>query len=277
MLDRRNILKTGAASAALALLTTPALTMAARAAAAAGGDAAANPAEAAASKKLHALFDSFVQEGLDHSPEGVTSLGLDHGKRAYQKSELSQSSLAEIARNKAMTLDEYKRLKAFDTKPLGEEDQISYDVVMFGLEHGVQADKAFNYGGGGAGSPYVVSQLTGSYQQTPDFLDSQHSIETKADAEAFLARLDAFARQMDQEDEVVKHDAGLGVVPPDFILARALEQMTKLRSVAPEKATVVESLVKRTKAKNIEGKWGEQATAIVKEKILIRRSIARSR
>ena len=104
MLDRRNLLKTGAASATLALLATPALITVARAAAAKTAGTP-TPAQAAAGKKLAALFDSFIQEGLDHAPEGVTSLGMDKGKRAHQKSELSQASLAEIARSKAEAAD----------------------------------------------------------------------------------------------------------------------------------------------------------------------------
>jgi uncharacterized protein (DUF885 family) len=263
MFDRRTLLKSGAAGATLALLSTPRLFTAARAAAT---KPAPTPAQRAAGKKLNALFDQFVQEGLDHAPEAVTSLGLDKGKRAHQKYELSQASLAEIARNKAMTADQYKRLKAIDRNALDDHDRTSYDVVMFGLEHQVQADNAFDYGGGGAGSPYVVSQLTGAYQSIPDFLDSQHSIATKNDAEAYLSRLDAFARQLDQEDGVVKHDAGLGVVPPDFVLSRALDQMTKLRGIAAQESVLVKSVARRTKEK-IPGQWDAQATKIVAEKV----------
>lgn len=265
MLDRRNLLKTGAASAALALLSTPALTAAARAAASAAPKA--TPAQASAGKKLAALFDAFVQEGLDRSPEGVTSLGLDTGKRAYQKSELSQASLAEVARNKALTESQYKRLAAFDRGLLDTHDRISYDVVMFGLKNGAAADKAFDYGPGGAGSPYILSQLTGAYQSIPDFLDSQHSIENKPDAEAYLSRLSAFGRQMNQEVEVVEHDAGLGCVPPDFVIARALDQMTKFRATPADKSVLVDSIVRRTKAKAIGGTWGAEAEKIVREKV----------
>ena len=39
--------------------------------------------------------------------------------------------------------------------------------------------------------------------EVPDFLDSQHTIETRADCEAYVARLEAFARMMDDEAERV--------------------------------------------------------------------------
>ena len=263
MLDRRNLLMNAAAGATLALLSEPILASAARAAAA----PALTPAEAKAGKVLNALFDGFVQETFDHAPELVTSLGLDKGKRATQKSELSDASEAEIGRAKARMADQLKRLSAFDPKPLGATDHINYDVVMFTLKTGVEANNAFDYGPGGAGAPYVVSQLTGSYQSMPDFLDSEHAIADKADAEAYLARLEAFARVMDQEGGVVQHDAGLGCVPPDFILARTLEQMTKFRATPAEKSVLVNSIVRRTKEKNIAGNWDAEAEKIVNGKI----------
>jgi len=264
VLDRRHLLKTGAASATLALLSTPVLTSVVRAAAA---KSAATPAQVEAGKNLAALFDSFVQDAFDHSPELVTSLGLDKGKRAHQKAELSQASLAEIARNKAETAEQYKKLSAIDPSTLSEHDRISYEVVMFSLKNNVAADKAFDYGTGGAASPYVLSQLSGAYGQVPDFLDSQHSIETKDDAEAYLSRLAAFGRMMDQEREVAKHDAGIGCVPPDFVLSRTLDQMAKFRATPVAKSVLVESIARRTKDKKIDGDWAARATKIVTDTV----------
>lgn len=44
--------------------------------------------------ELDKLFTAFVEEGLDMQPEAATSIGLDFGTRAHQKSELSDRSLA---------------------------------------------------------------------------------------------------------------------------------------------------------------------------------------
>lgn len=263
MLDRRNLL-TGAAGATLALLSQSVLPSVAGAAVA---KPALTPVETSAGKALNALFDSFVQEAFDHAPELVTGLGLDKGKRASQKSELSDASETEIGRAKARMADQLKRLSAFDPKVLGTTDRINYDVVMFTLKTGVEANNAFDYGPGGAGAPYAVSQLTGSYQSMPDFLDSEHIIADKADAEAYLARLEAFARVLDQEDGVVQHDAGLSCVPPDFILARTLEQMTKFRATPAQTSVLANSIARRTKEKKIAGNWDVEAGKIVSGKI----------
>ena len=115
--------------------------------------------------------------------------------------------------------------------------------------------------------PYVLSQLTGSYQSVPDFLDSQHKIETRADAEAYVARLEAFARNIDLEVDHARADAGRGVVPPAFILDKTLTQTRNLRGERGEEAGLVRSLVRRAREKNIAGDWGRQAAAIVDGRI----------
>ncbi|MBU3537271.1 DUF885 family protein, partial [Alkalihalobacillus clausii] len=78
-----------------------------------------------------------------------------------------------------------------------------------------------------------LSPLTGAYQRVPVFLDAKHRVEDKAGAEAYLARLDAFATAIDQNTDRFRHDVGAGVVPPDFLLDTTLTQMQALIT-APE-------------------------------------------
>ena len=42
-------------------------------------------------------------------------------------------------------------------------------------------------------------QNVGAYLDVPRFLDSDHPIENAADAEAYLARLQSYAKQLDGE------------------------------------------------------------------------------
>ena len=245
MIDRRDLLASSAA-----LLAAPGAALAAGS----GGDGA-----------LNALFDQFMKENLDNSPMTVTSLGLDTGARAHQKSQIDDASLAGIAKSKEITASQFARLHAFDRGSLTAKGKVSYDVVMYGLVASADANKRFAYGPGGAGQPYILSPLTGSYSEGPSFLDSQHIIATKADADAYLTRLADFAVTMDQEIEATRHDIALGVVPPDFALAKTLSQMKDLRAPSPEKSSLTESLVRRAKEKNIAGDWGSQAVKILKD------------
>ena len=86
MLHRRQILKSGAAAAALAAVGTPL----AHAATTSGAD-------------LDKLFDQFMTENLDMSPIGATFLGVDTGARAKQRGEVDDNSLAGIAKQKQLT------------------------------------------------------------------------------------------------------------------------------------------------------------------------------
>ena len=231
------------------------------------GAARALPQSTGNSKQLNALFDQFMKETLDISPLFVTSLGLDTGPRAKQKSEIDDGSEAGIERRKALTASQLARLTAFDRAGLSEPDALSYDVVMYRLRTRDAANRAFRYGTGGAGDPYVLNQLEGSYHDLPSFLDTQHTIETKADADAYIARLAGFATLLDQEVEVARHDLAMGVTPPDFALAKTLVQMQALRATPPELSSLTTSVVRRTKAKQIPGDYAQQASQVVKDKI----------
>jgi uncharacterized protein (DUF885 family) len=235
----------------------------------AAGTALAGPALAqnsGAAAQLSRFLDEVFKETLDDSPETVTSLGLDKDARADAKRRLDDASLADLARDKAQNLDQLRRLKAIDRSQLSGMAAVNYDTLLATLDLTAEADRKFNYGYQGAGQPYVLSQLNGAYQDTPDFLGTQHTIETKADADAYLVRLEAFAGVMDQELERARHDIGLGVVPPDFVVERALTQMAGLLGPAAA-SPLVTSVADRAKEKGIAGDYAGRAAAIYRDKI----------
>jgi uncharacterized protein (DUF885 family) len=211
------------------------------------------------------MADLFAQ-ALAENPELSTSLGLDAGGKPA-KFKLHDASITELERSKRETADDLARFRAIDRKALSGMAAVNYDCIVYELDGDDKANKRFVYGEAGAGAPYVLSQLNGAYAEIPDFLDSEHTIEVRADCEAYVSRLDAFARVMDQEVERVRHDVGLGVIPPDFAIAQALNQMKVLHAPA-DKSTLVNSLADRAKAKGIDGDWRAQATRAYEGKVL---------
>ena len=264
MLDRRLFLQTGAASAAT--LAFPASAF------------AQSSAPAGRSPELARLFDALFQEQLRLRPESATQLGLDKGANADLRARLTDESPAGRAAAKAQTQDQLRRLLAIDPRTLSQADRVDWETVVYTRRSSAEVQR-FDFGGFGYGpSPYVVSQLTGAYQSVPDFLDTKHPIETRADAEAFLSRLSAFADQLDAETAQMRHDAGLGVIPPDLILDTALDQMAKTRVRAAE-ATPVKSLARRAAAKGLGDSYGRDAARIWDGKVLpaLDRQIAMAR
>ena len=246
-LNRRDLLKTGTATAALACVPAMAATPA----------MAEMPAGSPEDIRLNAMFDRFMADDLDHSPEGVTALGLDNGARAAAKGKLDDRSLSAVEDSIRRTRKRRAELQAVDRAKLTGLNISNYDSVLFGTAVADDLNALPSIG-----APYAVSQLTGAYQQVPDFLDNQHSIEVSADAESYLARLGGFGTAVDQESEQVRHDVALGVIPPDFIIAKALTQMKALRDAPAGKANLVQSLVRRAHDKGLAGDWEARATKI---------------
>ena len=222
---------------------------------------------AKADTMLDTLFAQFADEMLKRVPERATSLGLDVGPLAGLRGQLHEASLDALAQDKKDTAGRLALLRAIQRPGLHGLDAVSYDTVLFSLSTEDEANRAFDYGTGGARSPYVLSQLTGAYQSVPDFLDTQHPIKTLADAEDYLSRVGAFATLMDQELAVFEHDAAKGVVPPDFIIGKTLQQMGVLLATPPEKSTIVTSLVRRTAAAHLPGQW--EARIVSGYKVLV--------
>ncbi len=228
-------------------------------------DAASNPQEVA---KLNALFDKFVDDTMKRNPETATGLGLDTGKLAGLKAHLSDYSLAATEKERRDCKQRLAEMKAIDRKKLSGIDAANYDTVWFVNEVEDEANSAFDYGGGGANSPYVVSQLTGTYQFMPDFMDTQHSIETKADADAYLSRMTELATAMDQELEQMRHDVAKGVTPPDFVIDKALVLMQTFLDTPVNEATLVASITRRAKEKGLPSSYADKAATIYSSKIV---------
>lgn len=255
MIDRRGLLLSGAAMTAFAFAET--LPVRAATTGVPGGGAIA----------LDKLFDSFMSENLDLTPIGTTSLGLDTGARAHQRGEVDDNSLKGIAAGKALQADQLHRLNVFDRNSVSGMDLINYDTVQFNLGTADAANRRYDFGPGGAGSPYIISQLTGTYSQFPEFLASQQPVENKSDADYYLSRLSQVAKLLDNDSDVARHDAALGVVPPHFALDKTLTQLNALRAAAPEKSVMAQSLAHRAKEKKIPGDYAAGAARIVEQSV----------
>jgi uncharacterized protein (DUF885 family) len=222
-----------------------------------------------ADPRLRVVFDEITRTLLDEQPEAATFLGVDNGPRAALKSRLNDRSWAAEQQGAVACTAMLAKLAAIDPTTLGDHDRVNYETIAYALELGVEGAK-FSYGDnalaqamGESAGPYVVNQQSGDFNSVPQLLASQHSIETGADAEAYLDRLAAFAQALDQETARVNRDAAQGVIAPDFILDTALGQMRSFRAVPATSSGLVTSLAERTKAKGLQGDYAGRAAALV--------------
>lgn len=236
--------------------------------ASAGALAFAPAAARAAGLDVRPLLDQAAETYLSIYPEQATSLGIDVGPRAALKSRLTDRTPAgqrEIVR----TLDSLiGKLRAVDAARLDPMDRVHVETVFTALQTGREGFE-FGYGDVAVGSwrntPYVVIQNVGAYLDVPRFLDSEHQIRNRADAEAYLARLESYPVQIDGETERLKADGAKGVIAADFLLDKALKQLRLARGGDPASWGVVTSIERRTK--DIPGDWGARARRIAAERI----------
>jgi uncharacterized protein (DUF885 family) len=132
----------------------------------------------------------------------------------FRKGQLDDFSRQQRARVAQITSDALSTLHGYDRAKMSAEDQLSYDVMDWFL-----ADLA-SHSGSFEGSPYAFDQLDGIQVALPGFLTSQHTLKSKGDAEAYIARMAASGVAFDQVIERARFDAQRGVIPPRFILKK---------------------------------------------------------
>jgi len=256
MTTRRELLAGAGAwgfTAALAARATPAASL--------------TPSPPPPDPRLTGLLDRTSAALLAEYPDAATFLGLDTGAHAALQGQLPDPSVAGVAARADACRARVKELRAFDGTRLTGLDAVNLEATRYA--HALAADgyDRFPYGDNEvlntfqseANTPYAVSQGSGFFAIMPDLLDTLHKVETTANAEAYLQRLDAYARGLDGETERLQRDAGLGVIAPDFLLDTTLKQQIAYAAVPVADWGLVSSLARRTRERALPGDWETRA------------------
>jgi uncharacterized protein (DUF885 family) len=253
LMDRRDMLALSLAAAATAMRPRVA-------------SAAAAPAA-----RLRVTLDAFAEQVLRLAPEQCTSLGLDRDARRALKAKLADVSPAGDERWAAQLKSVLATLGRIDTAQLAPSDRLCHATASYAAGAGI-AGLGFSYGSAAQGffgeaRPYAISQMYGALTDVPEFLDSRHQVADAADAEAYLERVGALARVLDQESARIAAQAAQGVMPPGFIAANVLGILTSYRRTPVAEQGLVTSLARRTRALGIKGNWEERASKLVRSQV----------
>jgi len=216
-----------------------------------------------------ALLDKATELMLNAYPETSSSAGIDSGVNAGLKSRLTDRSPEGQAAIEADVRDMLGKLNKIDLSVIPAEATLNVEVVRsvfesaakgFDLPYGDMA--LLNSNWSYRNSPYAVAQNTGAFVEIPSFLDSSHAIKTAEDAESYLARMSAYAEQLDGETERTRIAGDKGVILPDFLMEKTLGQLRGARAKAPESWGIVGSL-----ASKLDGAYADKAAAIAAQEI----------
>jgi uncharacterized protein (DUF885 family) len=221
-------------------------------------------AQSPADASLKVVMDEIFFSDVDLEPETATERGFDKGDRAALKARLDDNSAAGQAKRTAQDRKSLAQLRAISPASLNQTSRLQREVALYVIGQRLVPE---TFGLDSIRRPYRLFQQGGAYFSVPDFLNSRHTIETTADADAYLARLSAFRGALDDDTTYQRAMAPRGVVAPGWSLDLTLGQLRQLRHVPATQSTLVESLVRRTREQSIPGDWSMRAAKILESEV----------
>ncbi len=241
-------------------------------AAAATPTAAAATGVAAAAEAALSLLDELAWQLLDLDPAKATELGVDTGAHAALRSRLDDRSAAGVDKQRALLVDGLKRVRALSSAPVDAATRTSLDVVISAFDTALDG-MALPYGVATIGSwrntPYVVIQNVGGYLDVPQLLDGDQPVRNAADADAYLARLDASSRLLDGELERARAARAAGLIAPDFLLDKTITALSRsIADAASPNGPLIGPLARKSNAASLQGDWTARASDIVRARVV---------
>ena len=176
------------------------------------------------------------------SPELLTSIGLiDNTFLDFHSGKLADYTREGEDRSLAKLQQAREGLDAYGPDGLEGQELLTwkiaawfFDDLLRGAEH--------KYSG------YRVNQISGIAVSMPEFLTDTHVIIDRRSAERYLSRLREFGRVLRETWVRVIDDREHGVVPPDFIIEKALVGMRKFIAGGAAENVLVTTLPGRLEA-----------------------------
>ncbi|PTD18007.1 DUF885 domain-containing protein [Sphingomonas fennica] len=205
------------------LLLTSAMLLAAPAAALAAPAAAPAAVPTAQDAALKQFFVDFDKAELARSPMTKAYRGIRDGD--YGKWN-DFSDAAEVRQHDAEQAALAEMRKRFDPAKLNEEDRLSFHLFEKMIE---RRDRAFPY----RDYEYAFDQMNGAQSQLPAFLINIHRVTSKADAEAYVSRLQALGPAIDEIVAASKERAAKGLMPPKWVYPYVISDARNVVAGAP--------------------------------------------
>ena len=224
-------------------------------------EAAAATQDAAAEK----LLAGFTEELLVEYPESATMLGIDKGARRRLKTQAvrpvgggaeghcDRRRAGGSSNSRPWTRRRWVRRRASMSTSCAPRTSSRSKGLRFPYGDVALLNSQWSW----RNAPYVVAQNTGAFLEIPGMLDEQHTVQTREDADAYLARLEAYAGQLDGETGRLHSAAAQNVIAPDFLLDKTLNQI-KLARGGRHRAVVAGHFARRNAPRSLPGDFAAQ-------------------
>ena len=226
---------------------------------------AALPLRASVGAGAAEVLDRIAWGLLDLLPTGATALGVDTGTHAALRGRLDDRSPDGVAAQRRFLTAALGELARLPVAGLDPSALTSIAVTQSAFRTALDG-MALPYGVATIGSwrnaPYGVIQNVGTWLDVPQMLEGDQPVRDAADAAAYLARLAAMPAQLDGKTLRIRLAREGGLVPPDFLLDKAIAGITRsIAEAARPDGPLIAPLLRKTAG--IPGPWGPEATRIV--------------
>ncbi|WP_296718099.1 DUF885 family protein [Erythrobacter sp.] len=175
-----------------------------------------------------AALDSIAYRMLAHEPGRATGLGVDTGDYAAWRSTFGTPGEAGRAAYAGTLKELVAEARAYPKQGLTSDQQIGFEVVETAFARALEG-MAMPYGDVAVGSwrnaPYVVIQNVGGYIDLPRFFGSTQPLNTPEDIGPYMDRMAEVPAILGGELDRIRDARAMGVVPPAFLLDKAIAQM----------------------------------------------------
>lgn len=185
--------------------------------------AAARPAFAQGSEsaRLNAFFEKVYDRNLARSPIAQSRRGLKTNNDKWD--EITEARELE---SQALVRKDLAELRAFRFDALEPQAKVSYQIFEQGALESIEGFRWRRH-------DYLVTQMGGLHRRVATVLTSNHTVDSKADALAYVARLQGVKRLMGQLVAALERQEAAGVKPPKFVFALTIGECQNLASGKP--------------------------------------------
>ncbi len=173
-------------------------------------------------ERINRFFEKSFQERVDRSPMRQALLGI---KKDYSRwDDLSDEAATETL---ALTAAQLATLRtSFDFDQLDRQEQLSYRL----FEHEAETEIgsfAWRF------HEFPVNQMHGIHSELPSFLINFHRVDSVADAEAYIERLQAVPDLFEQVVETMQLQREREIVPPRFMFPLVIDDCRNILKGVP--------------------------------------------
>lgn len=193
---------------------------------------------------LAMVAERFGASELNSLPEEADMMGLSEKSFGRPYGALvNDRSMAVVERGRSVRLNYLAELERIDPASLTPAGARTYVSLRSTLEATIAAD-SHGYGQTGLGwtSPYVISFADGAFTDLVKFLTLHAPIHSRAEADAWLTRLEQMDDAMRDERRRFEVDIAAGAAPPRSVLQRTLDKARLLAPVNPRDHVLVQHL-----------------------------------